>query len=92
VTQDDDAPLTFQLIFNLPDYNAFKRHTVGGGRGQLDIDESTVEAYEAMTTYATRNKGAVFAAVVVVVKQAGAKPAAVPQVRGWKEPKRKRSD
>ena len=88
----DEAPPAFQLVFKLPDYNATKRHTVGGARGQIDIDEATVAAWEAMVTYATNNKLSTFAAAVVVVAT-HSDGAALPEpirVRGWKEPKLKK--
>lgn len=85
----EQAPDAFQLIFELPDYNATKRHTAGGARGQINIDEATVAAWEAMVTYAARNKLTKFAAAVVVVAtHSGGEPLAEPvRVRGWKEPK-----
>lgn len=84
-----DEPPTFQLIFKLPDYNATKRHTIGGARGQIDIDEATMEAWETMVTYAVRNKFTTFAAAIVVVAthsdgEALTHPV---RVRGWREPK-----
>lgn len=88
---DQDAPPAFQLIFDLPDYNATKRHTAGGARGQLNIDEATIEAWEAMVTYAARNKLTKFAAAVVVVAthSDGEALSAPVRVRGWREPKLK---
>ena len=62
-----DDPLTFHIEFTLPDYNATKRHTVGGARGQIDITEASAEAWEALVTHAVRHKGAVFGAVIVVL-------------------------
>lgn len=60
-------PLAFHIEFTLPDYNATKRHTVGGARGQIDITEASAEAWEALVTHAVRHKGAVFGAVIVVL-------------------------
>jgi hypothetical protein len=88
---EEEAPPTFQLVFKLPDYNATKRHTVGGGRGQIDLDEATMDAWEAMVTYAVRNKFTTFAAAVVVVAT-HSDGAALPEpirVRSWKERKLK---
>jgi hypothetical protein len=89
---DEDAPEAFQLIFELPDYNATKRHTAGGARGQINIDEATIAAWEAMVTYATRNKLTKFAAAVVIVATHSDGDALLEpiRVRSWKEPKLKK--
>ncbi len=88
----EQAPEAFQLIFELPDYNATKRHTAGGARGQINVDEATVAAWEAMVTYAARNKLTKFAAAVVVVAtHSGGEELPEPvRVRGWKERKLKK--
>lgn len=85
-----DAPEAFQLVFKLPDYNATKRHTVGGARGQIDLEEGSVAAWEAMVTYAAQNKLTTFAAAVVVVAlHSGGEELPAPiRVRGWREPKK----
>lgn len=80
----------YQILFTLPDYNALKRHTVGGGRGQVEIDESTIAAWEQMVTYAVRHKGCVFAAAIVVVAENEAEEIQ-PKVISWKDGKRKRA-
>lgn len=80
----------YQILFTLPDYNALKRHTVGGGRGQIEIDESTIAVWEQMVTHAVRHKGCVFAAAIVVVAENEAAPEQ-PKVISWKEGKRKRA-
>lgn len=80
-------PLAFHIEFTLPDYNATKRHTVGGARGQIDITEASAEAWEALVTHAVRHKGAVFGAVIVVLVGNEAKPITV---RKWNEPKLKK--
>ena len=84
MTADDS--LTFHIEFTLPDYNATKRHTVGGARGQIDITEASAEAWEALVTHAVRHKGAVFGAVIVVLVENKAEPITV---RKWNEPKKR---
>lgn len=83
----DDEPLAFNLILTLPDYNATKRHTVGGARGQMDIAEETVDEWERMVTHAVKHKGTIFAAVfVVVVNNEAEIPAPTPiRVKTWRE-------
>jgi hypothetical protein len=82
-------PITFNIEFTLPDYNASKRHTVGGARGQMDITEATVEAWNELVTLAVRHKGAVFGAVIVVLLEN--EPEEKPKrIRGWKEPRLKK--
>lgn len=87
---EEEAPEAFQLIFELPDYNATKRHTAGGARGQINVDEATVAAWEAMVTYAARNKLTKFAAAVVVVAthSDGEELGTPVRVRGWREGKK----
>lgn len=81
----DDQPLHFQLLFTLPDYNVTKRHLVGGARGQIDIPEEAMEAWERMVTFAVRHEGAIFAAaVVVVVENKEEEPL---KIRSWRERK-----
>jgi hypothetical protein len=85
----EDAPLTFDLIFTLPDYNASKRHIAGGARGQIDIQEESVAAFHRMCDHAAAHHGTVFASVVVVVATNEAEPEK-PKVISWREVKRKR--
>lgn len=82
----DDQPLHFQLLFTLPDYNVTKRHLVGGARGQIDIPEEAMEAWERMVTFAVRHKGAIFAAAVVVVMESEEEEPL--KIRTWKERRR----
>jgi hypothetical protein len=83
----EQAPEGFPIVFSLPDYNATKRHVVGGARGQINIEEDSVAAWEAMCTYAARNPLTKFAVVAVVVAthSDGEKLPEPIRVRGWKE-------
>lgn len=88
----EEAPEAFQLLFKLPSYNATKRHTIGGGRGQIDLEEESMDDWEAMCKYVRKNPLCTFAAaVVVVVTHSGGEALPEPiRVRGWKEPKVKK--
>lgn len=77
----------YQILFTLPDYNALKRHIVGGGRGQIDLDPSTIAAWQAMCDYAEAHHGCVFAAAIVPVIPNDEQP----EIISWKAGKRRRA-
>jgi hypothetical protein len=70
VSEEDDQPLVFQLLFTIPRMaSAYARHPDGGARMKLDIDESTVAAANAMLDLMVKRPATIFAAAIVVVKE-----------------------
>ncbi len=77
-----DDPLTFQLLFTIPQHFAFKRNPAGGARLTIDIETETVHDANRMIDLCERSAGVIFAGAVVVVQQGyagGAKRKAKPK-------------
>jgi hypothetical protein len=70
MSEEDDQPLVFQLLFSIPRMaSAYARHPDGGARLKIDIDESTVAAANAMLDLMVKRPATIFAAAIVVVKE-----------------------
>lgn len=64
----EDKPLTFELLFTIPQLDsAFMRNPAGGARMKIDIDPATVADANRMLDLMSKSAGVVFAAAVVVV-------------------------
>ena len=84
-----DAPLTFNLIFSIPQLDsAFMRNPAGGARIKLDIAPETVADANRMLDLMAVSAGVTFAAVVVVVGQPQQEETLEPEVISWKTRKK----
>ena len=85
----EDAPLTFNLIFSIPQLDsAFMRNPAGGARIKLDIAPETVADANRMLDLMAVSAGVTFAAVVVVVGQPQQEETLEPEVISWKTRKK----
>lgn len=86
--QDEETPLTFELLFTIPRMaSAYMRHPDGGARLRIDIEESTVQAANAMLDLMVKRPATIFAAVIVVVKE-GEGTQEQPEIISWKKPQK----